>query len=141
MTIPLWSASIATRGLWKTLRCGLAWLFGIALIFGVGWKVYRVEQLRKTAIEASERAKEASDRAKRFAAGASIATDARDAMDQVQFTVNLPAEESARRMEAKANASPDPSAGRPDPDIVRQLEEAEARVSAAGRRLQRKDSR
>lgn len=141
MTIPLWTASVVKRGLWKTLRCALAWVFAAALIFGVGWKVYRVEGLRRTAVEASERAIRESERAKRLAASASIATNTRDAMDQVQFTVNLPAEESARRMEAQANASPDPADRRPDPDVVRQLEEAEARVSAASRRLQRTGSR
>lgn len=141
MTIPFWTASLATRGLWKTLRCIFAWVFGVALVFGVGWQTYRVESLRRTAIEASEIAKQESERAKRIAVGASIATGTRDAMDQVHWTITLPAEESARRIEAQANANPDPAATRPDPDLVRQLEEAEARVRATGRRLQREGTR
>ncbi len=141
MAIPFWTASLAKRGLWKTLRCICAWVFGAVLVFGVGLQTYRVESLRRNALEYSDLAKAQAERAKRLAASAGIATKTRAGMDQVQFTVNLPAEEAARRIEAEAYANPDPAAGRPDPDIVRQLEEAEARVRSASHRLQRADPR
>jgi hypothetical protein len=152
MTIPvvgaLWASSIAKRGVWATWRCAFAWLLGAALfvvvcygvLSGRYWK-WQAERSKERALAAAAEAVIEADRRRQAESSFGIAANARTGMDQVQFTVNLPAEESAQRIEAQANADPDPAAGHPDPDIVRVLEEAEGRVSTAAGRLQRADSR
>ena len=148
MTIPLWTASVATRGVWKTLRCGFAWVLGLLLIMtvvygvfsGKYWK-YRAERSKERAMAAAAEAIIEADRRKQSEAGATIATDTRAGMDRIEIDVNLPAEQAARRMESNAQANPDPAAGRPDPVVMRELEAAADKAESAGNRLQREKSR
>lgn len=146
MIIPLWTASVAKRGVIKTLRCMSAWVLGTILVILVGWHVtgkyfvWKANRAAERALIAAGRlaVAEKNERdAKNAMASQELAAAVDAAMRQIDINVNMPAETQARAIEREALEKPDTAAGNPDPVVMQQLEAAADRAGAAARRLQR----
>lgn len=109
-------------------------LLGMALVFGKGWSVQRV----KTAeARAGERVQ--AQAAENNAAAAANASATRAAVDSAIIQVRVTTDQTAARIEdAKHSVGPDGAL--PD-DILRELDAATRRATAAGDRLQRTGAR
>jgi len=105
----------------------------------LGW--WRAGVWKERAQESAAAATQAQAEAKSANAGAENATVTRQAVDLIVTTVPAKAEASAQRIENYAPAVPAPAAGPADPDVMRELEEAEASARAAANRLQRARAR
>lgn len=146
-----WAASVAKRGIGGTLRLVSIYALLAALVAVACWGVFSGKFYAWRANVWKERAEQAAAEAiiaQRQAATAetsqAIANDTQQAMDNVRVEVVLPAEQSAQRIEAKADEQE--SAGHEpasdvDSDILREVDEAEAGYSAAADRLRRKGTR
>lgn len=100
------------------------------------WQLGRAKARAETA-EAAARIERANAQGAR--AGAQIATDTRGRIDTLVVEVRDKTAQRADRIEQ--HADPDADTGKPDPDVLRDLEDAEAEYRAAASRLQRPRTR
>lgn len=110
-----------------------------AISGGIGW--WRSDVWKERAHTSNAAAEQAQAEAASANVGAQNATATRQGIDLIVTTVPAKAEASAQRIEKYAPAVPAPVAGPADPDVMRELEEAEASARAAANRLQRKGTR
>lgn len=152
MAIPLWTASVAKRGLWKTLRCAFAWVLGL-ILFGVicygvlagKFWAWRASVWKDRAEEAAGEVVVAQRQAKSSEQGAANATLTREQMDLLMAIGRGAAGDSAGRMDDYANRPDRPTAPGdddvPDDVVLQELEGAEDAYRAAADRLQRARAR
>lgn len=123
-------------------------VFGALLLIVVGqflwgkFHSWRSGTWKERATDAQEAATQAQANADSADAGASNATTTRQNIDAGTVTVRVETEQSAQRMESYANrAAPVADLDPIDPDIVRELEQAESRARSAAAGLQRTHAR
>lgn len=124
------------RCVFAALVLVLVWQF---ISGGFGW--WRANVWKERAEENKTAAVQAQANANSANAGAENATVTRQAVDLIVTTVPAKAEASAQRIENYAPPVPSPVAGPADPDVMRELEDAEAAARAAANRLQRTRTR
>lgn len=125
------------------VRCVFLGLVLVLLAQCVGGKLawWRADAWKERAQESAAAATQAQDNANSANAGAENATVTRQGIDLIVTTVPAKAEASAQRIERYAPPVPVPAAGPADPDVMRELEDAEAVARAAANRLQRTRTR
>jgi len=139
MINPLKGASLGDT----VVRCVFLGLVLVLLAQCVGGKLgwWRADVWKERAQESQAAATQAQANADSANAGAENATVTRQAVDLIVTTVPARAEASAQRIENYAPTVPAPAGGPADPDVMRELEEAEASARAAANRLQRARTR
>jgi hypothetical protein len=139
-----WAASVATRGLGATVKwafiwgCALLIVGGLAfgLISGKFW-TWRAHVWKDRAVAAAADAKVERKNADDANAGARNATVTRERIDLVISDTREAMEASATKIEDKA-APYDESDEPVDADVLAEIEAAEKRAAAAGKRIRGK---
>lgn len=133
------------RNIKRTVMLVCAGVLGVLLVLtvlGLGGYVWWLQHQASKVPELRAAAQTAQANAESANAGATNATATRAAMDTAGIDIRLHTDDSARRIEDHEQAD---DAGRadaePDPDVLRELADAQARARAAANRLQRKKPR
>lgn len=145
MVTALWTASVAKRGVAGTLRLWTVMALLVALVAVATWGVFsgkfyawRANVWKERAETAAGKAVIEQRRAEAAEASVGIARETQEGMDNIRVEVVLPAEQSAQRIEAKADehetvrAQPERAV---DNDVLRELAEGRDAYSAAAGEL------
>jgi hypothetical protein len=125
---------------WIVAGLVLALLGSLVYGFTVGkfW-AFRAHRAEAKAVQAADRAQVEAGNAQGARASADNAAQTRDRMDRIVFEVRDNTGQRAERIES--HAKPDAAGSVPDPDVLRDIQDAEADYRAAAARLQRQKSR